>query len=280
MDVASRVRDLLGAAEVRRLHEGHQSQAFEVSLPDGRRVVAKVLDAAAVDVALVTARVRAVAEVALIDDRVCSPVPIDGRVVTRIQDDSGVELLVLCSEFADGVPFDVTRSEDAELMGVTLAGLHRSLAQLGAHDLPMVAALQAVGHASDDELQLLHGDFNAANLRRRGSEVRVFDFEECGLGPRAFDVANALYMVLFDSFVDGEGQRYRAFEHPFLKGYRTEATSGVDGEVVRTLIDLRVRALAAWLDDLASAPVGIRHATPEWHQTLRGFVRDHGNVWS
>jgi hypothetical protein len=86
-------------------------------------------------------------------------------------------------------------------------------------------------------------------------------------------------MVLFDSFVDGEGQRYRAFEHPFLEGYREGSASGVDGEAVRTLIDLRVRALAAWLDDLASAPVGIRNATPEWHHTLRGFVRDHGAAW-
>ena len=41
------------------------------------------------------------------------------------------------------------------------------------------------------------------------------------------------------------------------------------------LIDLRVAALGAWLDDLEHAPIGIRTASDAWRATLRAFVADH-----
>ena len=33
-------------------------------------------------------------------------------------------------------------------------------------------------------------------------EVRVFDFDECGVGPAEYDVANSLYLALFDLTVE------------------------------------------------------------------------------
>ena len=121
----------------------------------------------------------------------------------------------------------------------------------------------------------MHGDFNDGNLRRIDSTVRVFDFEDCGYGPRSFEIANALYMVLFDSTIRAGTDRYSTFEDAFLNGYETEDTRPIDRLAVDQFIDLRVLALGRWLDDLTTAPIGIRTATPQWHQTLRSVVSSY-----
>jgi len=56
-----------------------------------------------------------------------------------------------------------------------------------------------------------------------GSTVRVFDFDDCGYGPTSFDIANALYMVLFDVSTAGYSGRYEAFAASFLAGYERES---------------------------------------------------------
>ena len=275
MDLATSVMELTGAVSVQEVAEGHQSRVFELMQVDGQRSVAKVLDVSLVDVAAVSARIEAVAELAELDPRVCRPIRIGGSLVNVIADDAGRPALLLCGEYAEGVAFDVTSSSDAALMGETLAGLHRSLARITARGIPVVAALRAVPSDVDEEFQLLHGDFNAGNLRRGGSMVRVFDFEDCGCGPRSFEIANTLYMVLFASTIEQAIERYRTFENAFLSGYETEDGYTVDRRSVDHFIDLRVRALEGWLDDLATAPIGIRTASPQWHQTLRSFVRSY-----
>lgn len=275
VDLAASLLERIGAAAVREVAEGHQSRVFELTLVDGQRLVAKVLDASVVDVDVVVARVDAVAELADLDARVCRPVRIDGRLVNVIDDDAGRSALLLCSEFAEGVALDIGNPSDAKLMGKTLAGLHRSLARVTPRRLPEVAALRAVQSNVDDEAQLLHGDFNTDNVRRLGSMVSVFDFDDCGYGPRSFEIANALYMVLFSSTIESEVSRYRTFEEAFLSGYGLEDGQDVDRRTVDHFIDLRVRALEGWLEDVRTAPVGIRTATPQWHQTLRSFVTSY-----
>ena len=110
-------------------------------------------------------------------------------------------------------------------MGETLAGLHRLLARITPRGIPEVAALRAVRSDVNEEFQLLHGDFNSGNLRRTGPMVRVFDFDDCGYGPRSFEIANALYMVLFDATIEADIERYRTFENAFLNGYETETAT-------------------------------------------------------
>jgi Ser/Thr protein kinase RdoA (MazF antagonist) len=149
------------------------------------------------------------------------------------------------------------------------------LARITSQGIPQVAALRTLSLNVDDEFQLLHGDFNSGNLRRDGSVLRVFDFEDCGYGPRSFEIANALYMVLFSSTIANEIPRYRIFEDAFVSGYGTHDGQDVDRRAVDRYIDLRVDALAGWLDDLPTAPIGIRTATPQWHQTLRSFARSY-----
>lgn len=275
MDLRQALIRLVGATSAAPIAEGHQSEVFDVMLADGKRVVAKVLDSSIVDEDETDQRVTAVAELAEIDARVCAPVPIDGRLVNTIEDD-GHRRIVLCFDFAEGEGFDVRSPVDAELMGSTLAGLHQSLAQLAPKRIPELAALRASGGAADAGLvQLLHGDFNAGNLRRSGAMVRVFDFEDCGYGPPSFEIANTLYMVLFSATVDHEVEMYQSFEDSFLRGY--VGSGDIDRSAVDRFIDVRVRALGSWLDDLSTAPVGIRNSSPEWHGTLRAFV--DGYAW-
>ena len=267
---------LTGASSAQPVAEGHQSRVFIVSLAGGRMAVAKVLDASLVDVEVVRARVETVVELADLDSRVCRPIEVNGNLFNVLENENGGPVLVLCSEFADGSALDESDPNDSRLMGETLAGLHRSMARISARALTPVAALGVIGWTGDEPVQMLHGDFNAGNLRAGNGSVRVFDFDDCGCGPPAFDVANALYMVMFDATVGVDIDRYRSFKTPFLTGYEAESKQRVDRGLIDQFVDLRVRALDHWLDDLSGAPIGIRAASPAWHATLRQFVRDYG----
>lgn len=143
----------------------------------------------------------------------------------------------------------------------------------GRKALPLVAALDTVQPEWNGPTQLLHGDFNAGNLRSVGGVARIFDFDDCGYGPPAFDVANALYMVLFDDLTGSQPSVYRSFNEAFLSGYCSVSVDALDADDVSGFIDLRVAALQSWLDEPATAPIGIRNSPPSWHTTLRGFIR-------
>lgn len=273
MDLARRLAELVGAARVHEVPGGHQSRVFEaVRRADGERMVVKVLDGSRVHRATVETRVQVVVELAELDEHVCRPLAVDGRLVTAIDGDGADVGLVTCYEYAPGAPPVAADPGDARLMGRTLALLHASMRRIGAKDLPLVAALRAAPLPGAGPVQLLHGDFNAGNLCHLDGEVRVFDFDDCGYGPPVFDVANALYMVLFDEMTDVATTDYRSFGDAFVSGY-SEVSGGILGrDEVNACIDLRVAALGAWLDDLETAPVGIRAATPAWHASLRSFV--------
>ena len=267
--------EITGARSAREIAEGHQSRVFALLLDDGQRIAAKVIDSSLVDAAAVLARVDAVAELSDLDASVCRPIRFGGSLVNAIADDAGAPALLVCFEFADGVGLDVASPSDAELMGTTLARLHYSLQRLPQRSIPAVAALRVVQSHVNEEFQLLHGDFNSGNLRRTGSTVRVFDFEDCGYGPRSFEIANSLYMVLFDSAIEGEPDRYGAFEDAFLGGYEDGVGHPIDRFAVDHFVDLRVLALKRWLDDLATAPIGIRTASPQWRHKLSRFVNTY-----
>jgi Ser/Thr protein kinase RdoA (MazF antagonist) len=270
-----RVQQVAGAVDATAVAGGFQSHVFELAFADGRHAVAKVLDASLIAAAEVLCRVELVAELAASDPRVCAPLSINGRLVNEVVGDGGADALLICFEFADGVAPDERDPSDAELMGSTLAGLHQSLARLAPRSLPRVAALRSNSLDAADDMQLLHGDFNSANLRCNGSAVKVFDFEDCGYGPRLFDLANALYMVLFSATVEDDIDRYRAFAPAFTSGYARGWGGPIDRLQVSRYIDLRVGALAGWVSDLNTAPIGIRTATPQWHATLRSFVTQY-----
>lgn len=58
----------------------------------------------------------------------------------------------------------------------------------------------------------------------------------------------------------------------FLSGYRSVSGEQLSRTEVGRFIDLRVSALEAWLDNPATAPIGIRTSAPGWLTTLRSFL--------
>ena len=91
-----------------------------------------------------------------------------------------------------------------------------------------------------------------------------------------FDVANALYMVLFDDLTGSRPPTYGAFAENIISGYCSVTLESLDSDELRhRFVDLRVAALQSWLDHPATAPVGLRSSPPSWRATLRAFVRDY-----
>lgn len=278
MDLAEHLAGVLAADEIEELGGGHQSRVFRLVSRNGVSAVAKVLDATMVDRRELDARLDVTATLADLDPRVCRPLLVGHDRVTEIALADGRLRYVVCFEFADGLALDPGKSADAERMGLTLSHLHASMRQLPPMPLPLVAALRPMSAgdaAATGAYQLLHGDFNAGNIRVVDGVVRIFDLDDCGYGPPAFDVANALYMVLFDAVVHGSFETYEVFRRSFVAGYVGNSAHPLAEETLDRLIDLRVEALRTWLDDLDNAPIGIRTASHDWHNTLRSFVDTH-----
>jgi Ser/Thr protein kinase RdoA (MazF antagonist) len=263
---------------VEELNGGHQSRVFRVVGGNGLLAVAKVLNATIVDRDELEVRLDVTAALADLDRRVCRPLLLGDQRVLDLTTADGQLHHVVCFEFAFGAEPDPARAVDASRMGAALSQLHASMSRLCAAPLPVVNALRS--GPVDDEIaagrhQILHGDFNASNLRDAGGVFRIFDFDDCGYGPPEFDVANALYMVLFDATTHGTVEIYKTFRRSFVDGYVGASGPFLHQESLDRFIDLRVRALAFWLDDVDNAPIGIRTAPSAWHATLRSFVTNY-----
>ena len=271
--MTSELSSFLGTDVRVALHGGSQSVVLEAVDRDGARCVAKLRDTRSVNADNLATRMEVMADLSAVDSRIVAPLARSGVYVTEVPYGDRTMLGTLFP-FVDGSEIDHNRASDASLMGVELARLHDSLAILSRYDLPLVPALSVVDFRPTTEtLQLLHGDFSDQNVRNDGGALHIFDFDDCGYGPREFDVANSLYMVLFEQMVEDHADGYEDFEERFLDGYLAE--SGEGGFALGRLtefVGLRVEALQAWLEDLPSAPAGIRDATPQWHDTLRRFV--------
>ena len=272
--LAAQLAATFGLSDVVAVEGGHQAQVFTAVGPDGSLIV-KVIDAALTDAAAVLARVTMVAILADAEPAVCRPLVHAGRLVHEVDlPVSGTGLATLW-EFAEGRAPDPGDHSDAALMGATLARLHTAMAMLDPSAVPAVATYR--GELPSASWQVLHGDFNTANLRIDidGAGVRVFDFDDCGRGPIEFDVANAIYMVLFDSHLAGTPAVAQRFRTALLHGYSQQSGITLSGDVLDREIDRRVDALAGWLNVPETAPVGIRTSTDEWKHVLRAFVDTH-----
>lgn len=232
-----------------------------------------MLDASLVERGDVEMRVGVVAALADIDSRVCRPLAIGSRLVADVALDEDHAGLLTCFEYAEGAAPNVAEPTDVARMGRALAELHISMSRLPPTPLPPVAPLRTAYPRARGPEHLLHGDFNAGNLRQLDGAVRIFDFDDCGYGPLSFDVANALYMVLFDAFVGWQSEHlYPLFKEAFVGGYCETTGHDLDDTELNEFVAVRIAVLERWLDDLSSAPIGIRTATPAWHTFLRSFV--------
>ena len=277
MDLRHKLLEVLGASDAHELVGGHQSRVFLMTCAGAQPVIAKVLDGGAIDRPAVETLLQMIAQLAEIDPQVCRPIPIAGELVTGIVADHQPAGLLTCYEYAGGVPVDPAEPADAARMGRALGRLHQSLRLIPDTKLPVVAALRADEPGVGGAYQLLHGDFGGSNLRRVGGRIRIFDLDDCGYGPIEFEIANSLYMVLFDAVTGECPATYRRFAGPFVAAYGGAAGADPDSKAVSHFIGRRISALGRWIDDPSSAPAGIRNASPQWREILRAFVRDWGD---
>jgi Ser/Thr protein kinase RdoA (MazF antagonist) len=261
----------LGFANPIELGGGHQSRVLAVDSDAGRFAV-KLSHSDHVNRGVLDRRMQTVEALARVNASVVAPTRVCGQLVYRTGD-----WLVTAVPLVAGRHPDPSNVADSTAMGATLAELHASLRGLSNRDLPRVAPLQTTGDtgafASLGPDQLLHGDFNSTNILLTGAGPRILDFDACGYGPFEFDVANTLYMVLFDSLTGGAvGLVYEDFRSAFLEGYSSKAGHRPQDSTLDSLIDTRVRALERWVANPAKAPVGVRMSGDAWLEVLRRFV--------
>lgn len=253
------------------LHVGKQSRVFDAVL-GGARVAVKLTETRLADRAVLVSRLEAVESLGAGHPGVVPPTRIAGALVQPIGG-----WLMTATPFIEGERLEAGSADDAELLGGALAQLHNALKQLEPFEIPPIAALQSIGNdAQSPGTQLLHGDFSERNVIATPAMLRIFDFDDCGYGPIEYDVANSIYMVLFDSDVTNHPDRYQVFRPAFLAGYGNGPDRRLDELMVDDMIGIRIEALGRWLSDLSSAPIGIRTSTTEWLETLGTFVQRRG----
>jgi hypothetical protein len=161
--------------------------------------------------------------------------------------------LVTITEFQQGDIVELSQPGAGELLGRTLAQLHHALAQLLPQHLPAVAAPSDTTSDTDrSDWQLLHGDFSDQNLIATARGLRILDF---------------------DAEVEGRALRHDTFRPAFLAGCSARSGTQLDQGTIDDLIATRVTALGRWLDDLSTAPIGLRTSSAAWQDVLRSFVR-------
>ncbi len=264
-----------GMSNTTELQAGKQSRVFAARV-SGVDIAVKLTDGRLADAAVLAKRMEVVESLASRNHRVAGPHRFDGNLVSTIGG-----WLLTATAMVRGDAVDSSRTGTAEAMGEALVHLHAQMAELPPQDLPAVAALVGVDHdAAWSEPQLLHGDFSDQNLISTAGGLRVFDFDDCGYGPIEYELANSLYMVLFDAELNGRVDKYEAFRPSFLAGYTAVSDRHIEHDVIDDMIERRVSALGRWLDDLSTAPIGIRTSSAGWQDTLRAFVRDRSGSGS
>jgi Ser/Thr protein kinase RdoA (MazF antagonist) len=261
----------LGFHGVVELGGGWQSRVFAAEGASGSLAV-KLTQAHLVDRKMLEQKAVVVEDLARMDASVVAPVSVCGSLVHPFR-----EWLVTATSLIDGDRLEASNAAHRDLLGRSLAGLHRSMRQVPSVDIPRVAALrtdmdsQRWTAGSD---QLLHGDFNTSNVVLTGAGVRIFDFDDCGYGPIEFDVANSIYMAGFDSWAkDGSLATFRTFRPAFVAGYARLSDRRLDDALIDSLIEMRVVSLRRWAAKPSTAPIGIRNAPAAWIETLERFVR-------
>ena len=105
-------------------------------------------------------------------------------------------------------------------------------ARFRAVDERMVGIFAAVGDAG-----LIHADLHLGNALFHRGAVKLIDFDDCGTGPRLYDLAVALWELR-------DGPDYPAFRDALLSGYR--ARRDVDVRHLDDFIGLRQVAFDLW----------------------------------
>lgn len=69
------------------------------------------------------------------------------------------------------------------------------------------------------EWVISHGDFGLDNIKKSGSMLEIFDFEDCQSGPREFDILNCLARLEYMGRFPHRAATYAEISKQFLDGY-------------------------------------------------------------
>lgn len=171
---------------------------------------------------------------------------------------------VVIFTFIEGSSFDISSYANACDFGALLAELHIALSELSClYDLNVMENRL-------ETKQLIHGDFNPTNVLFSNCSFIIIDFENSCYASFEYELANTIYMVLFDARNDPGGLLESGFIKGFLAGYTRDRR--IDFETVRSEVDRRVSKLEGWLNDLASAPLSISASPESWKNELEDFI--------
>ena len=102
-----------------------------------------------------------------------------------------------------------------------------------------------------DRFGLIHSDLRLANLLENSSDIRVIDFDDCGLGWFLYDLASAI------SFIEIRPE-VPELVSAWLDGYRQVAhLSEADEAEIPTFIMLRRMTLLAWVGSHPTADMAV-----------------------
>lgn len=171
--------------------------------------------------------------------------------------------------FIEGAPIDICSFTQARRFGILLAELHTALSELNCpYDLPTL-------QNTLENKQLIHGDFNRTNVLARDESLVIIDFENACFSTYEYELANAIYMAVFDARHNPAVILDTGFIDGFLVGYTRKRS--VDLDTVRLEVDRRVSMLKGWIDDSASAPLSVSTSTDSWKKELNDFINAYEN---
>ena len=197
-------------------------------------------------------------------------------------------------KYIDGRPLDPKNTYEIMSSSAILARFHRATTgKLKSIDRPTLlhSAIYDISHSTHDQFYdelvawksglqsslpfygLIHGDYNFSNLIKSSTYIYLIDFEDSCYGWYAYDIANALYMELFDQRKEQAYVKFSDFFKPFLQSYFSawpEAKVILDD--IPMFVTYRVLMLESWLNGNSAAPAFIKSATTPWKKELLQFV--------
>ena len=240
-----------------------QNHVFKVTL-DGDTCILRLTDPAHRSVKRLQAEIDLLIDLQLATTLTIAPIRFpSGKFIDTVRH-KGMHYNATIFPFVNGSPSNVKSASEAFYFGSLLAQLHTVLAGLdNQYDLPVRQNTSAARH-------LIHGDFNSTNVLTTDSSSVIIDFEDACYSTYEYELANSIYMTMFDYRHNPSQFRDSGFISGFLSGYTSH--SEIDRLGILSCMDERVSMLQQWLTEPDSAPLSIASSSESWKQELTNFV--------